>query len=255
VAQTAACTHTLRSRTDEGAMQRAVALAKEAEKGGMLAVSILAGFGLADIPAPCISVIVVGNGDRQKADEVAERIAAQIWEEREGFTYRPDPLPTSIAMAAAAANATAEHRPVLLLDHGDNCMSGGTCDNMAVLHEALAQGLDGIAVGPVCDPEAVAQLIAAGVGASVTLNVGDKVAAPQLNVYPESKRYLARSPRSATGNTSSPARHIRASASGWAARCCSIPARQRSSSQKRRKSIGTLASSPISAWTLTPHGS
>ncbi|MEK7696221.1 MAG: M81 family metallopeptidase [Pseudomonadota bacterium] len=180
-------THTLRSRTDEGAMQRAVALAREAEKGGMLAVSILAGFGLADIPAPCISVIVVGDGDRRKADEVAERIAAQIWEEREGFTYRPDPLPTSIATAAAAANATAEHRPVLLLDHGDNCMSGGTCDNMAVLHEALAQGLDGIEVGPVCDPEAVAQLIAAGVGASVTLNVGDKVAAPQLNVYPESK--------------------------------------------------------------------
>ncbi|WP_066733158.1 M81 family metallopeptidase [Cupriavidus sp. D384] len=180
-------THTLRSRTDEGAMERAVSRAKEAERDGMLAVSVLAGFGLADIPAPCLSVIVVGNGDQKAAEAVADRIAAQIWEDRADFSYESDPLAVSVATAAQAANATAEHRPVLLLDHGDNCMSGGTCDNMAVLHEALAQGLEDIAVGPVCDPEAVAELIAAGVGTNVTLKVGDKVAMPQLNLFPQSR--------------------------------------------------------------------
>ncbi|WP_342050160.1 MULTISPECIES: M81 family metallopeptidase [unclassified Cupriavidus] len=184
-------THTLRSRTDEGAMARAVASAKEAERDGMLAVSVLAGFGLADIAAPCLSVIVVGNGDPDAAEAVADRIAAQIWEDRNDFVYTSAPLAESIAAAAHAAQASddtsSRQRPVLLLDHGDNCMSGGTCDNMAVLHEALAQGLDGIAVGPVCDPEAVAALIAAGVGARVTLEVGDKVAMPQLNQYPQPK--------------------------------------------------------------------
>lgn len=185
-------THTLCSRTDEGAMARAVASAKAAERDGMLAVSVLAGFGLADIAAPCLSVIVVGNGDQQAAEAVADRIAAQIWEEREGFVYTSAPLEASIAEAARAAQGEdgeagkgSARRPVLLLDHGDNCMSGGTCDNMAVLHAALAQGLDGIAVGPVCDPKAVAALIAAGVGAAVTLPVGDKVAMPQLGVFPE----------------------------------------------------------------------
>ncbi|MDF6590401.1 MlrC C-terminal domain-containing protein, partial [Escherichia coli] len=74
--------------------------------------------------------------------------------------------------------------PVLLLDHGDNCMSGGTCDDMHVLHEALRQGLSGIAVGPVCDPEAVAAMIEAGQGATVTLPVGDKVPLVQLGIYP-----------------------------------------------------------------------
>ncbi|CAG9167705.1 M81 family metallopeptidase [Cupriavidus pampae] len=184
-------THTLRSRTDEGAMARAVARAKEAERDGMLAVSVLAGFGLADIPAPCLSVIVVGNGDQNAAEAVADRIAAQIWAERADFVYDSEPLADSIATAARAAESDTragdKRGPVLLLDHGDNCMSGGTCDNMAVLHEALAQGLEDIAVGPVCDPEAVATLIAAGVGAQVTLKVGDKVAMPQLGLYPESK--------------------------------------------------------------------
>ena len=66
-------------------------------------------------------------------------------------------------------------KPVLLLDHGDNCMSGGSCDTMDVLQEALAQGLDGIGVGPLCDPEAVALLIEAGQGATVTLALGNKI--------------------------------------------------------------------------------
>jgi len=132
-------------------------------------------------------VIVVGNGDQNAAEAVADRIAAQIWAERADFVYDSEPLADSIATAARAADAGDKRGPVLLLDHGDNCMSGGTCDNMAVLHEALAQGLEDIAVGPVCDPEAVAILIAAGVGAQVTLKVGDKVAMPQLGLYPESK--------------------------------------------------------------------
>jgi microcystin degradation protein MlrC len=59
-------THTLRSATAEGAMKRAVDAARAAEADGMLAVSVLSGFSLADIEAPCISVVVVGNGDRRR---------------------------------------------------------------------------------------------------------------------------------------------------------------------------------------------
>jgi len=64
---------------------------------------------------------------------------------------------------------------VLLLDHGDNVMSGGSCDTMAVLAECRRQGLTGIAAGPICDPEAVGAAVAAGVGATVALAVGNKV--------------------------------------------------------------------------------
>ncbi|WP_433695643.1 M81 family metallopeptidase [Paraburkholderia phenoliruptrix] len=165
--------HTLRSSTAEGAMKRAMDAARAAEAEGMLAVSVLSGFSLADIEAPCISVVVVGDGDRTQAEAVAEHIARQIWSEREDFVYRSAPLAESVAQAAALAKDA--DKPVLLLDHGDNCMSGGTCDTMDLLEEALAQNLDGIVTGPLCDPQAVAALMAAGVGSTVTITVGNKV--------------------------------------------------------------------------------
>ncbi|NML34572.1 M81 family metallopeptidase [Paraburkholderia antibiotica] len=166
-------THTLRSATAEGAMQRAVEAARAAEADGMLAVSVLAGFSLADIAAPCISVVVVGKGERAQAEAVAERIARQIWRERDDFVYRSEPLAESVARAASLAIDAG--KPVLLLDHGDNCMSGGTCDTMDLLEEALKQGLEGIVSGPLCDPQAVAALASAGVGSSVTLTIGNKL--------------------------------------------------------------------------------
>ncbi|ARP89460.1 microcystin degradation protein MlrC [Bordetella genomosp. 9] len=165
-------THTLRSATDAGAMRDAVQAAREAETSGVAAASVLAGFGLADIPHPCISVVVVADGDRALAESVAERIAAQIWRQRDGFVYRSEPLADSLARAQAMAAGA--RRPILLLDHGDNCNSGGTCDTTAVLEAALARGMKDILAGVICDPEAVARMIEAGVGARVTLPLGNK---------------------------------------------------------------------------------
>jgi len=174
-AQPPLLTHTLRSSTADGAMKRAVDAARAAERGdGVLAVSVLSGFSLADIAAPCISVVVVADGAREKAQDVADRIARQIWNERDEFVYHSAPLAQSIAEGAVLARET--DKPVLLLDHGDNCMSGGTCDTTDALEEALRQGLDNIVVGPLCDPEAVAKLFAAGEGATVTLGIGNKLA-------------------------------------------------------------------------------
>jgi microcystin degradation protein MlrC len=174
-AQPPLLTHTLKSATAAGAMKRAVDAARAAEsEEGVLAVSVLSGFSLADIEAPCISVVVVANDDRERAQQVADRIAQSIWHERDEFVYRSAPLAQSIAEGAALARDT--DKPVLLLDHGDNCMSGGTCDTTDAFEEALAQGLDGIVVGPLCDPQAVAALFDAGLGATVTVGIGNKLA-------------------------------------------------------------------------------
>jgi microcystin degradation protein MlrC len=178
--------HTLRSTTLGGAMQRAVQAACAAEAEGMPAVSVFAGFSLADIEAPCVSVVVTGRStpeDMEAAQAVADRIAAQIWDERAGFVYESEPLADSLARARALAVGAS--RPVLLLDHGDNCMSGGTCDTMDVLSAALSQGLRDIAVGPLCDAQAVDVMVRAGVGASVSLPLGNKVALTQLGIRKE----------------------------------------------------------------------
>jgi microcystin degradation protein MlrC len=196
--------HTLRSNTNEGAMQRAVRAAQAAEREpGVHAVSVLAGFSLADFPDAGMSVVVVAD-EPAKADAVAARIAAQIWRERDGFVYASEPLSVSLERArrlavgsagsarkstaqvgpnreGAAQSGTAGNGlgPVLLLDHSDNVMSGGTCDTMDVLVGALDAGLEDIGMGPLTDPAAVAQLVQAGVGATVTLELGNKVALTQ----------------------------------------------------------------------------
>ena len=175
--------HTLRSTTLNGAMQRAVQAARAAESEGMPAVTVFAGFSLADIEAPCVSVVVTGLASIEgeaAAQAVADRIAEQIWAERAAFVYASEPLAASLKRAQALADGA--QRPVLLLDHSDNCMSGGTCDTMDVLQAALASGLQGIAVGPLSDAEAVQTLINAGVGAKVRLALGNKVPLTRLGI-------------------------------------------------------------------------
>jgi microcystin degradation protein MlrC len=175
--------HTLRSTTLNGAMQRAVQAATAAECVNVPAVTVFAGFSLADIEAPCVSVVVTSAATPQgviEAQAVADQIAKQIWADRTEFVYDSEPLVSS--MERAQALAVGASQPVLLLDHSDNCMSGGTCDTMDVLQAALAQGLQDIAVGPLCDPEAVDTLIQAGMGAEVSLALGNKVALTQLGI-------------------------------------------------------------------------
>jgi microcystin degradation protein MlrC len=166
--------HTLRSNTNEGAMQRAVQAARAMEsQPGVQAVTVMAGFSIADFNDAGMSVIVVTDDDAALADRLADELAAQIWREREGFVWRSEPLAASLERARALA-ALPGHGPVLLLDHSDNVMSGGTCDTMDVLAAALEAGLAGIAAGPICDPQAVAQLWDARDGAHVEVDLGNR---------------------------------------------------------------------------------
>ena len=67
-----------------------------------------------------------------------------------------------------------------MVDHADNCASGGTQDTMAVVAEVLRQGLVDVAVGAIRDAEAVARMIEAGVGATITLALGGKLDMPSI---------------------------------------------------------------------------
>ena len=176
--------HTLRSTTLEGAMRDAVDAARQLEHGGLPAVTVFAGFSLADIEAPCMSVVATCREEDLDATQAAvDDLAQQIWQRRADYVYRSEPLADSLRRAANLAQGAT--RPVLLLDHGDNCMSGGTCDTMDVLQAAWEHGLTGIATGPLSDPEAVAQLLAAGVGAQVSVRLGNKVPLARLGIVKE----------------------------------------------------------------------
>ena len=183
--------HTLRSTTLNGAMRDAVQTARELEADSIPAVSVFAGFSLADIAAPCMSVVATCRvEDQPSGQNTVDGLARQIWERRDEYVYRSEPLADSLHRAAQLATGT--NRPVLLLDHGDNCMSGGTCDTMDVLQAALALGLTNIAVGPICDPEAVAEMIQAGVGADVEVALGNKIPLDRIGLHKQPLRLHGR---------------------------------------------------------------
>ena len=170
-AQPPLLSHTLRSATSAGAMQRAVQRAMQMETGGLLAATVFAGFSLADIRDAGVSIVTVGR-DRGEAQRAADQLARQVWAERDGFVYRSEPLADSVARARSLRQPG---RPVLLLDHGDNVMSGGTCDTTTLLEECLRQGMSGIGVGPLADAATVAQAFAAGIGQRIKVSLGNKV--------------------------------------------------------------------------------
>lgn len=163
--------------TTDCAMTDLVAMARQAEtRPGVQAVTVFGGFPIADLAETGLSIVTVADTP-ELATEVARELGREAWRRREEYVYHEEPLAQSIDRAITLADGSA---PVLLLDHGDNCMSGGSCDVMDVLEELLAAGQDGILVGPIADAGTVAQMFAAGESAEVEVRLGNKTPAKDL---------------------------------------------------------------------------
>ena len=146
--------------------------------GGALDASLFTGFPHADITNAGLSAVVVTDGDRALAERLRDELLERAWAEREAFVYRLEPLEQSLARAKTIDPPTAGEGPIVLLDHYDNCASGGTMDTTSVLAAILRAGLDNVAAFAIYDPAAVGQAIAAGIGAEIALAIGGRMAMP-----------------------------------------------------------------------------
>ncbi len=171
-------THMLRQTPAMQPMKAIMERAQAAEADGrVLNASIFGGFPLADIPETGLSVVIVGEDGDDAGETLASELASMAWDAREGFVFEIEPMTDSIARAKAMRDG-----PVILVDHGDNTGAGGNQDVMAVLEEVIAQELDDVVAGPIWDPASVQEMIAAGVGADVTLRLGGKTDMPTLGL-------------------------------------------------------------------------
>ena len=94
---------------------------------------VFVGFPKAAIEFAGLSAGVVTDGDEALGRGWCDELLAMAWTAREQFVYRIEPLADSMARAQALANAKPPGSgPVVLLDHSDNCASGGTMDTMTV---------------------------------------------------------------------------------------------------------------------------
>ena len=168
--------HCQAPRTEPMKTPMDMAIAAEAS-GEVLNASVFGGFPLADIPHVSLSAVVVADAAAPNGEDLSGAILETAWRGREGFVFEPEPLATTIARAREI-----NHGPVVIADYGDNAGAGGQMDDTTVVREILAQGLTDVAVGPIWDPESLAKMRAAGLGARLTLDVGGKSDSPALGI-------------------------------------------------------------------------
>jgi microcystin degradation protein MlrC len=145
--------------------------------GAVLNASVFGGFPHADIPHLSCSAVVVADRRADAGRALVDRLLDLAWDRREAFLYAGAPLANQIAHARTLGEG-----PIVLVDHGDNTASGGTQDVMSVVAEVMRQGLEDVVAGPICDPDGMARLLAAGTAASVTLPLGGRIDMPQIGL-------------------------------------------------------------------------
>jgi microcystin degradation protein MlrC len=172
--------HVMRQGSDDHPNHELQARVAAMSGEGALAASLFTGFPHADIRNAGLSAVVVTDGDRALAERLRDELLNQAWGEREAFVYEIEPLERSLARAKAMEAPQPGEGPIVLLDHYDNCASGGTMDTTAVLAAIIASGLDNVAAFAIYDPAAVGQAIAAGIGAEIALAIGGKLKMPAI---------------------------------------------------------------------------
>ena len=175
----------MRHAPEDGPSGDILTFARHCEADGtVLAATLLPSFPHADTPYTGVSAIVVGDarhGGREHARAVCTHMLNMAWDRRDEYVFRAPPLAESVAYARALGLAN-PGAPVLLIDHCDNCGSGGAQDVMAVVAEIMKQELDDVAIAPIRDPAAVATMIDAGVGQPVRLTLGGHTDMPSIGL-------------------------------------------------------------------------
>src|SRR3954453_17262706 len=138
--------HVMRQGSDDHPNKELQARCAAMSSEGALAASLFTGFPHADIANAGLSAVVVTDGDRALAERLRDELLDRAWADREDFVYRLEPLEQLLAGGRSVAPARPGEGPIALVDHSDNCASGGPMDTTAVLAAILREGLENIAV-------------------------------------------------------------------------------------------------------------
>lgn len=168
------CTSTM-----EGTMQRLTRRFQEIRTlPGVLSANLAHGFFYANIYEQGMAAIVITDGSRARAEKLADDYAREVWEDRQQLKYEPLTADEGIDRALAS-----DRFPVVLADAADNPGGGGTGDATGLLRRLVERQVDGAVMAAIYDPETTAQAAKAGVGATIDVAIGGKVA-PEITGGP-----------------------------------------------------------------------
>lgn len=152
-------------------------------RDGILSVSLAHGFPWGDVPELGAKVLVVADGERTRAQALADRLAREVRAMRGDTTEPVLSLEEGLERALAAPRG-----PVVLADTADNAGGGAPSDSTFVLARLLERRVERACLGPLWDPVAVRFCHLAGPGARLSLRLGGKVgpiSGPPLDVEAE----------------------------------------------------------------------
>lgn len=158
-------------RTQRGPMAELIARGEALEAAGtVLAVSICAGFPLADIRDAGPTVTVTVDGDDPRGQAIADEFMDHAWATRDFTTVH---MLTVAEAVARCRESSVSDKPLVVADFTDNPGGGGYGDATAFLKGLVEAGIESVAFHAICDPEAVAAGMRAGIGPA-TLTLGGK---------------------------------------------------------------------------------
>jgi len=138
-------------------------------KNGILSVSFAHGFPYGDVADVGGKVLVVADGDVDKAASLAERLGHELWAMREAIAAPRLGIDAAPDRALQLAGG-----PVVLADVADNAGGGAPSDATFVLARILERGIGNVLNGLYWDPLAVRFCKEAGEGGRLALRLGGK---------------------------------------------------------------------------------
>ena len=139
---------------------------------GVVSNSIVLGFPYADVPELGSSVVVVTDGQPQRAKQLASELAQHLIDNRGNFVCGLPSVDTALAQVQAIEDR------VCLLDVGDNVGGGAAGDGTMLAHRLHAAPI-GPALVCLWDPVAAARAGALSPGQSIRLAMGGRIAVEQ----------------------------------------------------------------------------
>jgi len=139
-------------------------------RGEVLHVSLFPVQPWIDTPDLGFAALVCAES-KEAAQQAADRLAKMAWDRRKEFEPTVTPLEDIIRIGLTEPGLT------VASDAGDTPSGGGAADSTAVLAALLhasADKADRMSICTICDAEAASQAAQAGVGKTITLQVGHK---------------------------------------------------------------------------------
>lgn len=138
---------------------------------GVVNITILGGYGYGDSPDAGMSIVATTDGDEALAKRMCAELGQALWDRRERLL---EVRPIMSVDDGVREAMTRSQKPVMLVDLGDDPGSACPADSPAVLEALIRLGARDCAL-TIRDAEVVAAGMKAGVGATLTIEVGGKI--------------------------------------------------------------------------------